>query len=160
MASLNSCSFIGNLGKDPEINHTSSGDAVANISIACTESWKDKNTGQKQERTEWIRIVAFKKLAEIMGEYLKKGSMVYIQGRMQNRKWQDQSGNDRYTTEIVADKMVMLNSKGSSNTDRADNQAQAYGQQGKQTAPAIQDDPGMLDDDIPFMRLQHEYLIS
>lgn len=110
MASLNQCNFIGNLGKDPEIRYMPNGDPVANFSIGCNENWKDKN-GDKQERTEWVRVSAFGKLAEIIGEYLKKGSQVFISGRMQTRKYHDKDGNDRYTTEIVANEMKMLGGK-------------------------------------------------
>lgn len=105
---INKVILVGHLGNDPEIRHSSNGSAIANISVATTDSWKDKNTGQQQERTEWHRVVAFNRLGEIMGEYLKKGSLVYIEGRLQTRKWQDNSGNDRYTTEIVANEMQML----------------------------------------------------
>ncbi len=107
MASVNKCIFIGNLGRDPEIRYMPSGDAMANFSIACTDSFKSK-TGERQERTEWVRIVMFGKQAEIAGEYLKKGSPVYIEGRLQTRKWQNKEGQDQYTTEIVADRMQML----------------------------------------------------
>ncbi len=110
MASLNRCTFIGNLGKDPETRYMPDGGAITNFSIGVNESWKDKN-GDKQEKTEWVRCSAFQKLAEICGEYLKKGSLVYIEGRLQTRKWQDKDGADRYTTEIVVDKMVMLGGK-------------------------------------------------
>lgn len=107
MASVNKCIFIGNLGRDPEIRYMPSGDAMANFSIACTDSFKGKD-GSRQERTEWVRIVMFGKQAEIAGEYLKKGSPVYIEGRLQTRKWQNKEGQDQYTTEIVADRMQML----------------------------------------------------
>ena len=107
MASVNKCIFIGNLGRDPEIRYMPSGDAMANFSIACTDSFKSKS-GEKQERTEWVRIVMFGKQAEIAGQYLKKGSSVYIEGRLQTRKWQNKEGQDQYTTEIVADRMQML----------------------------------------------------
>lgn len=120
MASVNKCIFIGNLGRDPEMRYMPSGDAIANFSIACTESFKDKS-GAKQERTEWIRIAMFGKLAEIAGEYLKKGSSVYIEGRMQTRKWQNKEGVDQYTTEIVADRMQLLDKKEIKN-GTADNQ--------------------------------------
>jgi single-strand DNA-binding protein len=110
MASLNHCAFIGNLGKDPESRYLTNGDAVVNFSIACNESWKDKD-GEKQEKVEWVNVVAFGKLAEIITKYLTKGSQVYIDGRMQTRKWEDKEGNDRYSTEIVANKMVMLGGK-------------------------------------------------
>jgi single-strand DNA-binding protein len=107
---LNCCSFIGRLGNEPETKAMPNGDMVTNISIAVGESWKDKN-GQKQEATEWVRVVAFRKLAEIIGQYLGKGDLVYISGKMKTRKWQDQSGNDRYSTEIVANNMQMLGGK-------------------------------------------------
>lgn len=113
MASLNKVLLIGNLGKDPESRFLPSGGAVCNFSIATTESWKDKNTGAKQEKTEWHNITMYGRLAEIAGEYLKKGSQVYIEGRLQTRKWQDkQTGADRYTTEIIADEMKMLGGRG------------------------------------------------
>lgn len=107
MGSLNRCAFIGNLGSDPEVHHTASGDAVANFNIACNETWKDRD-GNQQERTEWVRIVAWRKLGETCGQYLSKGRQVYVEGKLQTRKWQDQDGNDRYTTEIHADKVVFL----------------------------------------------------
>ena len=109
MASVNKWIGIGNLGKDPDMRYTASGDAICNFSIACSESWKDKATGEKKEQTEWVRISFFGKLAEICGQYLKKGSQVYIEGSLRTRKWQDkQSGADRYSTEIVARDMQML----------------------------------------------------
>lgn len=111
MASVNKVILVGNLGKDPETKYLPSGDAVTNFSLATTESWKDKSTGDKQERTEWHRISAFGKLAEICGEYLKKGSAVYIEGSIHTRKWQDKEGQDRYSTEIKADRMQMLGGK-------------------------------------------------
>ena len=108
---VNKVILIGNLGRDPEVRYSPNGQAVANVTIATSESWKDKNTGDKQERTEWHRIVFFGRLAEIAGEYLKKGSQVYVEGRLQTRKWQDKEGNDLYTTEIVANEMQMLGSR-------------------------------------------------
>ena len=114
MASVNKAILIGSLGKDPGVRYMPNGEAVANFSIATSESWKDKS-GAKQERTEWHNIVAYRKLAEIIGEYLKKGAPVYIEGRIQTRKWQDKEGNDRYTTEIIADQMQMLGSRSQSN---------------------------------------------
>lgn len=110
MASVNKCIFIGNLGRDPEMRYMPSGEAIANFSIACTDSFKSKS-GEKQERTEWVRIAMFGRQAEIAGEYLKKGSSVYIEGRMQTRKWQNKEGQDQYTTEIVADRMQMLSGR-------------------------------------------------
>jgi single-strand DNA-binding protein len=105
---INKVILVGNLGKDPEMKYTASGAAIANITVATSESWNDKQTGEKVEKTEWHRVVAFQRLAEIMGEYLKKGSQVYIEGKIQTRKWQDQSGADRYSTEVVASQMQML----------------------------------------------------
>jgi single-strand DNA-binding protein len=110
MASVNKVILIGNLGRDPEVRYMPSGDAVANITIATTETWKDKG-GEKQEQTEWHRVAMFGKTAEIAGEYLKKGSQVYIEGKLQTRKWTDKEGQERYTTEIRADRMQMLGSR-------------------------------------------------
>ena len=112
---VNKVILVGNLGQDPEVRYMPNGNGVANISIATTDSWKDKNTGQMQERTEWHRVVLFGKLAEVAGEYLRKGSQVYIEGRLQTRKWTDQSGQEKYTTEIVVDmggQMQMLGGRG------------------------------------------------
>ncbi len=110
MASVNKVILVGNLGRDPEVRYMPDGAAITNISVATTDTWKDK-AGEKQERTEWHRVAFFGKLAEIAGEYLKKGSQVYIEGRLQTRKWQDKDGQDKYTTEIVADRMQMLGSR-------------------------------------------------
>lgn len=142
MNDLNQCQFIGRLGREVELRHTTSGDACANFSIAVGESWKDKNTGEKQERTEWIRCVAWKKLAEIISEYLKKGSQVYVSGKMQTRKWQDKDGQERYTTEIVVDQMQMLGSlKERSNSAGESATASAHPASGK-----FED----MEDDVPF----------
>ena len=111
---INKVILVGNLGKDPEIRYSAGGAAIANTTIATSDSWKDKQTGEKQERTEWHRVVFFNRLAEVVGEYLKKGAQVYIEGRLQTRKWQDKEGQDRYTTEIVANEMQMLGSRGGS----------------------------------------------
>jgi single-strand DNA-binding protein len=148
---VNKVILIGNLGNDPDIRYTASGAAVANISLATAESWRDKESGEQQERTEWHRIVFFSRLAEIVGEYLRKGSQIYVEGRLQTRKWQDKEGNDRYTTEIVANEMQMLGSRsgGSAGYDSAP-QAQsnnAPAPQAASSAPAPADD---FDDDIPF----------
>ncbi len=110
MASVNKFIGIGNLGRDPETRYAADGGAVTNFSIACTESWKDKSSGEKKEKTEWVRIATFGKLAEIAGEYLKKGSQVYVEGRLQTREW-EKDGVKRYTTEIIADRMQMLGGK-------------------------------------------------
>lgn len=144
---VNRVILIGNLGNDPETKYMPSGGAVTNITVATSEQWKDKATGQAQERTEWHRVVFFNKLAEIAGEYLRKGSKVYVEGSLRTRKWQDQSGQDRYTTEIVANEMQMLDGK------PADNQAAR--QQPAHTAQAsggeARTDPyDDFDDDIPF----------
>jgi single-strand DNA-binding protein len=111
MASVNKWIGIGNLGRDPETRYTASGEAICNFSIACTESWKDKQTGEKKEMTEWVRISAFGKLAEICSQYLKKGSQVYVEGSLRTRKWTDKDGQERYTTEIRCDDMKMLGSR-------------------------------------------------
>lgn len=152
MASINKVILIGNLGADPETRYTASNDAVTNIRIATTETWKDKN-GDKQERTEWHTVVFFGKLAEIAGEYLKKGRQVYVEGSLRTRKWQDKSGQDRYTTEIVASDMKMLGSRGAGTSfevvDRESEPAErASGAKGGAKKPAGSFDD--LEDDIPF----------
>jgi len=111
MASVNKVIIVGNLGRDPETRYMPNGEAVTNIAVATTESWKDKNSGEKKELTEWHRITFYRKLAEIAGQYLKKGSQIYIEGRLQTRKWTDKDGVERYTTEIIADTMQMLGSR-------------------------------------------------
>jgi len=155
---INKVILIGNLGNDPETKYMPSGGAVTNITVATSESWKDKTTGQAQERTEWHRVVFFNRLAEIAGEYLKKGSKVYIEGSLRTRKWQDQSGQDRYTTEIVANEMQMLDSRGAGGGAGADyDNAPPSRPQSKpsQSAPPRNDAPppsnfDNFDDDIPF----------
>ncbi len=146
MAGINKAIIVGRIGKDPEVRHTQDGKAIANFSIATSEEWKDKNTGQKQEKTEWHRIVAFGRLGEICGEYLSKGKQVYIEGRIQTRQW-EKDGITRYTTEIVANIMQMLGDRGQG--------APQQGQQGQQnqqrqspqnSGPA----PTPPDDEIPF----------
>lgn len=110
---INKVILVGNLGQDPDVKYMPNGNAVTNVTLATSDSWKDKQTGQPQERTEWHRVVFFNRLAEIAGEYLRKGSKVYVEGALRTRKWQDQSGQDRYTTEIVASEMQMLDGRGS-----------------------------------------------
>ncbi len=152
---INKVILVGNLGQDPEIRYTPSGLAIANVTVATSDSWKDKQSGEQQERTEWHRVVFFSRLAEIVGEYLRKGSQVYIEGRLQTRKWQDQSGQDRYTTEIVANDMQMLGSRsqgaGAPPTDY--NQARPPSKPtpaaNRASAPATAA-PDDFDDDIPF----------
>jgi len=144
---INKVILIGNLGQDPEVKYMPNGGAVANITVATSESWKDKNTGEQKENTEWHRIVFFRRLAEIAGEYLKKGSKVYIEGKLQTRKWQDQSGNDRYTTEIIANEMQMLDSRGGGSANQSPGQPlSAAPQRQPSAAPGL----GDFDDDIPF----------
>ena len=138
MASVNKVILVGNLGRDPEMRYMPSGDAIASFSVATTDNWKDKN-GQKQERTEWHRISMFGKLAEIAGEYLKRGSSVYIEGRLQTRKWQDKEGNERQTTEVVADRMQMLGGRsggGNAYEFADDDMDQSAPPQQRQSAPA------------------------
>lgn len=146
---INKVILIGNLGKDPEVRYTPSGLAVANITIATSEGWKDKQSGEMQEKTEWHRVVFYQRLAEIAGEYLRKGSKVYIEGRLQTRKWQDKNtGQDRYTTEIIANEMQMLDSKGSSGGESSsyEKPAAAAATGTADAAPALDS----FDDDIPF----------
>ena len=165
---VNKVILVGNLGNDPETRYMPSGGAVTNISVATSEVWKDKQTGQPQERTEWHRVVFFNKLAEIAGEYLRKGSKVYVEGALRTRKWQDQSGQDRYSTEVVASEMQMLDSRGGSGDQQRQTPshdpydqslqqappqaAQGGGRGGAATgniASPPQDFPE-FDDDIPF----------
>ena len=157
MASVNKVILVGNLGKDPEVRYMPSGEAIANITVATTDSWKDKQ-GEKQERTEWHRVSFFGKLAEIVGEYLKKGSQIYVEGRLQTRKWQDKEGQDRYTTEIVADKMQMLGGRsgggmssmdrdsGSQDSGRGEPSAKSSGSAPAKSSAGFDD----FEDDIPF----------
>lgn len=152
---VNKVILVGNLGKDPEVKYTASGAAITNVTIATSESWSDKQTGEKQEKTEWHRVVFFRRLAEIAGEYLRKGSQVYIEGKLQTRKWQDQNGQDRYTTEIVANEMQMLGSRGDEGAPRASQggggfRSQSQGQQPQQSQPEPMGDSDFADDDIPF----------
>ena len=170
MAGVNKVILVGNLGKDPEVRYTPDGKAVTNITLATSESWKDKNTGQRQEKTEWHRVVFFGGVASIAGEYLKKGSKVYIEGKLQTRKWQDQSGQERYTTEVVVDgfsgTMQMLDSRTGGDTAFNQNGGGQYQNSAPQQAPqqnfqqnqAPQQQPAPagqpfedeFDDDIPF----------
>lgn len=153
--SVNKVIVIGNLGADPEVRYMPSGGAVTNIRVATSERWKDRQTGEQQERTEWHRIVMFNKLGEIAGEYLRKGSKVFIEGKLRTRKWQDQSGQDRYTTEIVADEMQMLEGRAPGSAasgpqaNNSQSQSSAMAQsQNSQNAPSMESED--FDDDIPF----------
>ena len=153
---VNKVIIVGNLGKDPETRYMPSGSAVTNLTLATSESWKDKQTGENQERTEWHKVAMFGKLAEIAAEYLRKGSQVYIEGKLRTRKWQDKEGKDRWTTEIVADEMNMLGGKGggASAGASAPGSAAASGGSGSGGGRAAVNDsgapPGDFDDDIPF----------
>ena len=135
---VNKVLILGNLGSDPEIKYTKAGDPVANLSIATSESWKDKNSGDLQEKVEWHRVVMFSRLAEIAEQYLKKGSKVFVEGKLQTRKWQDQEGKDRYTTEVVAKEMTMLDSRSTS--------------QAQENSPKVESEKPKDDfeEDIPF----------
>ena len=133
---VNKAILIGNLGQDPEVRYTPSGAAVCNVPLATTESWKDRESGERREKTEWHRLVFFGRLAEITAEYMRKGSQTYVEGRLQTRKWQDQSGNDRYTTEVIVSEMHILgNRNGGANTARYDNQNPSAGRPESRSAP-------------------------
>ena len=153
MASVNRVTIIGNLGKDPETRYAPSGDAVTNITVATTETWKDKATGEKREATEWHRVVFFGKLAEIAGQYLRKGSQVYVEGSLRTRKWQDKDGADRYTTEINADELKMLGGKGDGQQSEPQRQQQAPQRPQAPQKPASGGGFNEFDDDIPFSQI-------
>ena len=155
---INKVILIGNLGQDPEVRYMPNGNAVANFSVATSESWKDKQTGESRDKTEWHRIVVFGKLAEIVGEYVKKGTQVYLEGQLQTRKWQDQSGNDRYTTEVVINPiggtLQMLGSRENSADDSGNSTQTTSSRQQNKNTPAPQpkapEPPMDFDDDIPW----------
>lgn len=158
---INKVILVGNVGGDPEVRYMPNGNAVTTLSIATSESWKDKTTGEKQDRTEWHRVVCFNRLGEIAGEYVRKGSKLYIEGSLRTRKWQDQQGQDRYTTEIIAADIQMLDSKGTSGPSGSSyeetppayqqSSSASHQQQNKtNAAPAMHDAFDQLDDDIPF----------
>ncbi len=146
---INKVILIGNLGKDPELRYLPSGGGVCNITVATSENWKDKQTGERQERTEWHNVTFYNRLAEIAGEYLKKGSKVYIEGSLRTRKWQDKNGNDRYTTEIIANEMQMLDGRSSGMDSSSSYAAQPKGAATPQQATA-DSTAAPFDDDIPF----------
>ncbi len=149
---INKVILIGNLGKDPETRYMPSGGAVTTVTLATSETWKDKNSGEQQERTEWHRVVFFNRLGEIAGEYLRKGSKVYVEGSLRTRKWQGQDGQDRYTTEIVANEMQMLDSRGGGTASFDAPQPQS--QPSRSSSPSPSAPPSYpdsdFDDDIPF----------
>ena len=153
---VNKVILIGNLGNDPEVRYTPNGNAVANVTLATSTTWRDKQTGELQERTEWHRIAFFNRLAEIVGEYLRKGSKVYVEGSLRTRKWQDKNGVDRYTTEIIANEMHMLDGRGnnSNNSNHANSSTETTQGGTASTGAPAQPAPALeaveLDDDIPF----------
>ena len=154
MASVNKVILIGNLGRDPEVRYTPNGDSITNINIATTDTWKDKATGDKKEATEWHRVVFFGRLAEIAGQYLKKGRQVYVEGALRTRKWQDKEGQERYTTEIVANEMKMLGSR-EGMSDAPPRESGGGGGAGAANRPAAAAQPAAgsfndFEDDIPF----------
>lgn len=146
MNDLNRATVIGNLGGDPELRHTQSGTSVVNMSLATNATWKDKNTGEQQKKTEWHKLTAWGKLADICAQYLSQGSKIYAEGRLQTNKWQDQSGNDRYTTEIVVENMQMLDGKGGGQSGPGQKDAQQQGGQNQQGQNGNDD----FEDSIPF----------
>ena len=156
---INKVILVGNLGADPEVRYTNGGVAIANLRVATSDSWRNKESGEKQERTEWHRVVMFQRLAEIAQEYLKKGQRVYVEGRIQTRKWQDQQGNDRYSTEIVANEMLMLGGRddmgqGAGGPPEHSSKPPRQSQPPAAAAPAAAESTGVaeadFDDDIPF----------
>lgn len=169
MASVNKVILVGNLGRDPEVRYSPDGGAICNVSIATTSTWKDKASGEKREETEWHRVVFYNRLAEIAGEYLKKGRSVYVEGRLKTRKWQDkETGQDRYSTDIVADQMQMLGGReadagGAANYGNAPSRQSAQSAREQASAPPnrpaqpaqAHGGPSDMDDDIPFMRAGH-----
>ena len=169
MASVNKAIIVGNLGRDPETRYMPNGEAVTKIAVATTENWKDKQTGEKKELTEWHRITFYRKLAEIAGQYLKKGSQVYIEGRLQTRKWTDKDGNERYTTEIIADTMQMLGG-GPKSSDSDDPRNYQDGATANRSAARPATRPAAapassggafsdMDDDIPFAPIPRKALL-
>ena len=156
MAGINKVILVGNLGAKPEIKYASNGNAISNLSVATSESWTDKSTGQKQDRTEWHRVSLFGKVAEIAGQYLDKGSKVYVEGKLQTRKWQDQNGQDRYTTEVVVSgfsgTLQMLDRRDDMNSNSATQNSQPQSQAASEPAPAAITPvaPDEFEDDIPF----------
>ena len=149
---VNKVTLIGNLGNDPEVRYSGNGNAVANVSLATAESWRDKDSGEQQERTEWHRVVFFGRLAEIVSEYLHKGSQIYVEGRLQTNKWQDKEGNDRYTTQIVANEIQMLGGRGgtSNNKEPAPESDDTVDSSPKKSEPIAKSPADDFDEDIPF----------
>lgn len=147
MASVNKVTLLGRIGKDPELRYMPNGDAVCNFSLATSETWKDKN-GEKKESVEWHNVTIYRKLGEIAGQYLKKGSQVYLEGKLKTRKWQDKQGNDRYTTEVICDEMVMLG--GGDSGQQQDHRPQQGQQEPPRRPPAMPTPVDEFVDDVPF----------
>jgi single-strand DNA-binding protein len=174
MASINKAILIGHLGKDPEVRYMPNGKAVANVTMATSDSWKDRTTGEKQERTEWHNLVFYSPLAEIAGQYLRKGSLIFVEGRLQTRKWQDKNtGQDRYMTEIIINEMKMLDRKGDRSGGSApfgpEGSDESYAPAPRSQAPAAARSPSSpqtgpdndgFDDDIPFVRSDYAHSLS
>ncbi|MEQ5089085.1 single-stranded DNA-binding protein [Providencia rettgeri] len=155
---LNEVNIIGHLGNDPEIRYQPSGDAIATMSIGCSERWRDKKTGEQKEKTEWIRVVVFGKLAENVGEYLKKGSLVFVKGKFRTRKWQDQSGQDRYSTEVTVGMDGIVKFLDKKPQSQSTQQQSEWGQPQQPQQQATQNEPPMdFDDDIPFAPIGLSY---
>lgn len=165
---INKCEFIGRLGQDPEVRYSPAGVAFCNLSIGCTEKWKDKQTQEQKEHTEWVRCVASARLAEVCGEYLRKGALVYVSGKMKTSKWQDQNGQDRYSTEIRINEMKMLGSKsdgqqqgqrqqGNYNNQQTQQRVAPNHQAPQQAQPQYNEPPMDFDDDIPFAPIGLQY---
>ena len=150
MSSVNKWIGIGNLGRDPEMRTFPNGDNVANVTIACTDKWKDKQTGEAKEHTEWVRLVFNGRLAEIAGQYLRKGSQVYVEGSIRTRKWQDQSGQDRYATEVRVDQMQMLGGRQDADSGERQPSRAAPARQPQRSAPAVGSGFDDMDSDAPF----------
>ena len=162
MASVNKVILVGNLGRDPETRYMPNGEAVTNVTIATSDNWTDKTSGEKKEATEWHRVTFYRRLAEVAGEYLKKGSQIYIEGKLRTRKWQDKEGQDRYTTEVIADVMQMLGGRGGASGGEEGGSASGYGSRSAESdagKPAARAATGAkksattfedMDDDIPF----------
>lgn len=162
MASVNKVILVGNLGRDPEVRYSADGNAICNVSIATTSNWKDKGTGERREETEWHRVVMYNRLAEIAGEYLRKGRPIYVEGRLRTRKWQNKEGQDQYTTEVIADQMQMLGGRDGGGSEGGGSEGGGYEapasrpasrpQAQRPAAPAAGGSAnlGDLDDDIPF----------
>lgn len=147
---VNKVILIGNLGNDPEVRHSPNGSAVATVSLATSSSWRDKQSGELQDKTEWHRVVFFNRLAEIVGEYLRKSAKIYVEGSLRTRKWQDKNGNERYTTEIIANEMHMLDSRGGAGGNNHPAHSNAHNEESHAARPPMDEPLNDMEDDIPF----------